>query len=202
MFNLEKSIAEWRKQMLAAGIQSPAPLDELEIHLREEISRAVDAGADPQAAFAIGVARIGPAAGLKSEFTKADGISSLIGADPDERTNRLLGLLWLVYCLGSFYHTTSGLMSVFPHARITPLFVLGWVMDFIYLRGVVAGVLVFNGVLRERRFIFMLAILDALGGVAFLISHAFQPLCLFFTVLGFVTIRLFWPGQKTKTATN
>jgi len=30
MFNLESSIARWREQMLAAGIQSPVPLDELE----------------------------------------------------------------------------------------------------------------------------------------------------------------------------
>jgi len=39
MFELEKSIADWRRQMLAAGIKSPLPLEELEIHLREEIER-------------------------------------------------------------------------------------------------------------------------------------------------------------------
>ena len=37
MFSLEKSIAGWREQMLAAGIKAPVPLEELEIHLREEI---------------------------------------------------------------------------------------------------------------------------------------------------------------------
>ena len=37
MFNLEQAIAEWRQQMLATGIQTPVPLEELEIHLREEI---------------------------------------------------------------------------------------------------------------------------------------------------------------------
>jgi len=201
MSELEKQISEWRRQMLAAGIKAPTPLDELEVHLREEISRAAEAGADPQAAFAMAAARIGSADGLNSEFKKAVGIAGMIGADPVERTNRLIGLLWLIYCLGSFYHTTSGLMSVFPHVQITPLFVFAWLMDFIYLRGVVASVLLFNGVMRERRYIFMLAILDALGGVAFLLSHAFQPLCFAFTVLGFVTIRLFWPTQKTKTIT-
>ena len=36
MFNLEEKISEWRKQMLAAGIRSPVPLEELEIHLREK----------------------------------------------------------------------------------------------------------------------------------------------------------------------
>ena len=44
MFNLEQSIAEWRKQMLAAGIKSPVPLEELEIHLREEIGRNIQFG--------------------------------------------------------------------------------------------------------------------------------------------------------------
>jgi hypothetical protein len=46
MFNLEQSIIEWRKQMLAAGIKTPVPLDELEIHLREEIERQMASGLD------------------------------------------------------------------------------------------------------------------------------------------------------------
>ena len=41
MFDLEKSIAEWRKQMLSAGIKTPVPLEELEIHLREEIEQQI-----------------------------------------------------------------------------------------------------------------------------------------------------------------
>ena len=34
MFDLEKSITRWREQMLAAGIKTPSPLEELENHLR------------------------------------------------------------------------------------------------------------------------------------------------------------------------
>lgn len=44
MFNLEQSIADWRRQMLATGIKTPAPLDELESHLREDIGALVSAG--------------------------------------------------------------------------------------------------------------------------------------------------------------
>ncbi|HEY5041998.1 MAG TPA: hypothetical protein VIK53_08340 [Verrucomicrobiae bacterium] len=51
MFNLEQSIADWRQQMLAAGIETPVPLDELEIHLREEIERQMKSGSDKQQAF-------------------------------------------------------------------------------------------------------------------------------------------------------
>ena len=44
MPDLEKSIAEWRRQMLAAGIKTPVPLEELEIHLREEIEQQMKSG--------------------------------------------------------------------------------------------------------------------------------------------------------------
>ena len=37
MFNLDQSITEWRRQMLAAGIKTPALLDELESHLRDDV---------------------------------------------------------------------------------------------------------------------------------------------------------------------
>ena len=36
MFNLDQSITEWRRQMVAGGIQSPRVLDELESHLRDD----------------------------------------------------------------------------------------------------------------------------------------------------------------------
>jgi len=39
MFDLEQSVSDWRRQMLAAGIRTPVPLDELETHLREDIEQ-------------------------------------------------------------------------------------------------------------------------------------------------------------------
>ena len=71
MFDLEKSIAEWRRQMLAAGIQAPVPLEELESHLREEIGQQTAAGLDEQAAFNLAVRQTGQAEVLKTEFAKA-----------------------------------------------------------------------------------------------------------------------------------
>ena len=70
MFDLEKSIAEWRKQMLAAGIKTPVPLEELDIHLREEIERQVKSGLKEQNAFEISVQRIGHPKMLDQEFKK------------------------------------------------------------------------------------------------------------------------------------
>jgi hypothetical protein len=70
MFDLEQAIADWRQQMLAAGIKTPVPLDELEIHLREEIERQMKSRLDEQKAFENSVQRIGSAGELKNEFEK------------------------------------------------------------------------------------------------------------------------------------
>src|ERR1017187_123363 len=71
MFNLEQSIAEWRRQMLAAGIQTPVPLEELESHLREAVDQQVRAGFSDQIAFGMAVRQIGQTGDLKTEFAKA-----------------------------------------------------------------------------------------------------------------------------------
>ncbi len=56
--------------MLAAGIKMPVPLEELEIHLREDVERQMRSGLNEQQAFEITVARIGEAAMIKKEFKK------------------------------------------------------------------------------------------------------------------------------------
>ncbi|HTB85624.1 MAG TPA: hypothetical protein VK742_18395 [Candidatus Sulfotelmatobacter sp.] len=73
MFNLEQAITEWRQQMLAAGIQSPASLNELEIHLREEIERQMKSGSNARTAFEISLQQIGRPEVLSHEFKKSEG---------------------------------------------------------------------------------------------------------------------------------
>lgn len=68
MFNLDQSILEWRRQMLAADINSPVPLDELETHLRDEIEQQAKSGVSEAEAFRAAVEKIGQAQTLKSEF--------------------------------------------------------------------------------------------------------------------------------------
>ncbi len=70
MFDLEKAIADWRKQMLAAGIRAPVPLEELENHLREEIEQRRKTGWEVQHAFENSVEHVGKARALNSEFKK------------------------------------------------------------------------------------------------------------------------------------
>jgi hypothetical protein len=70
MFEIEQSVADWRQQMLAAGIRSPVPLEELESHLREQVERHMQAGFSAQTAFECAVKLIGPGDALKGEFEK------------------------------------------------------------------------------------------------------------------------------------
>jgi uncharacterized membrane protein len=72
MFNLEQSIENWRQQMLAAGIKTPVPLEELEGHLREEIERLIRANANPQQAFEIALKQMGRPELLQNEFQKSE----------------------------------------------------------------------------------------------------------------------------------
>jgi hypothetical protein len=72
MFDLEQSISEWRKQMLAAGIKFPVPLEELENHLREEMERQMQSGLNEQKGFEISVQKIGQPKVLKNEFKKSE----------------------------------------------------------------------------------------------------------------------------------
>ena len=58
--------------MLAAGIKTPVPLEELEIHLREEIERQMKSGFDEQRAFEVSVQQIGQPKKLQSEFKKSE----------------------------------------------------------------------------------------------------------------------------------
>jgi len=72
MFDVEKAIVKWRKQMLAAGIKTPG-LEELETHLREDIERQVESGRSEAEAFEAAVQKIGQAYLIQDEFKKIDG---------------------------------------------------------------------------------------------------------------------------------
>jgi hypothetical protein len=71
MFDLERVITKWRKQMASGGVSNPVVLDELESHLREEIERQMRAGASAEQAFQVATQKIGAANALKNEFRKA-----------------------------------------------------------------------------------------------------------------------------------
>ena len=78
MFDLEQAIADWRRQMLAAGIQSPVPLVELEEHLREDVERQVQTGTDVHQAFNLASQQLGQAKRLKREFMKSYSVMDIV----------------------------------------------------------------------------------------------------------------------------
>lgn len=70
MFNLEQSIADWRRQMADSGIRTPDLLDELEGHLHDDVAQQVRSGLNAEQAFRTAIQRMGHADVLKSEFAK------------------------------------------------------------------------------------------------------------------------------------
>jgi hypothetical protein len=76
MFDLDQAIAKWRQKLIAVGIKTPVPLEELEIHLREEIERQMKLGFNEEQAFEMAVQRLGKANTLNKEFQKANPLTA------------------------------------------------------------------------------------------------------------------------------
>ena len=76
MLNLEQAIADWRKQMLAAGIKTPVPLEELESHLREDIEQQMQSGSNTEMAFESAAQKIGRVCALQTEFAKVGSVEN------------------------------------------------------------------------------------------------------------------------------
>jgi hypothetical protein len=170
MFNLEQTIAKWRKQMLVAGIKSPA-LDELENHLREEIERQIKSGASEQEAFQRTVLQIGQARELKTEFAKSGGFFGFLGSDPFMRTNRILGMLWLVFSALSFARVCHiGYHLLFYPALEYSRQIAGFVLFLfaLYGVGILGSILLLRGAKWGRHIIKIFAAFSLLCGIVFL----------------------------------
>jgi hypothetical protein len=102
MFNQEQAIANWRGRLAEGGVRSPAVLDELESHLREEMRRLVSAGTPEAEAFQLAQSRLGNTESLTTEFQKL--------------SDRLPVSRWLRVLLGS--GTLLALTTVLLAARL------------------------------------------------------------------------------------
>jgi len=87
MSDLDQSIAEWRRRMLAAGIKTPVPLVELENHLREDMDHLRSSGMPDAQAFEIAVTRLGKSGSMQTEFKK-------IGRMPSDFVG-LMSFIWI-----------------------------------------------------------------------------------------------------------
>ena len=70
MFNFERAIGEWRRQLGADGLKADALLDELESHVREDVDRQVQSGTGAEHAFHAAIRHLGQSGALREEFAK------------------------------------------------------------------------------------------------------------------------------------
>jgi|SRR6185503_14249893 hypothetical protein len=169
MFNLDKAIAEWRQQMLKAGLKSPVPLDELETHLRDDIQAQTPSGLDPQQAFDAAVLRIGQAGALKAEFEIAS----------KARKSRELKLMGAIIVGAACFYTLFVAVCV--------LFKLGSCSDFTFneqmsalVAGVLTALLLIGGRFGHRFFPVVSDKRTRMGIVAASFGLFFGWLCIYF----------------------
>jgi hypothetical protein len=72
MFDFEKAVSAWRKDLFHAGLHHPEVLDELENHLRDDVTKQIQSGTKEQVAFETAVQRIGQTKLIKMEFKKIE----------------------------------------------------------------------------------------------------------------------------------
>ena len=188
MFDLEQSIAEWRQQMQAAGIRTPVPLEELEIHLREDVERQMRSGFSEQEAFSSAIKKIGQPRLLKTEFQKADCIGTFM------KTYRILGVLWMALSgvLGTLFLFVL-LHTVFTHPKVLflPRFYLHTLCCLLYLAGGVAGFFLFHYTQWARRFVGLIAVLIMIVTIVqFVAYRSLSWACNIVSVLALVSVVL------------
>jgi hypothetical protein len=130
--------------MVAAGIATPVPLDELECHLREEVERQIQSGTNDQEAFQRTVLHIGQAQELKVEFAKAGNFLAFLGDDKFTIIHRILGALWLVLFSLGFVVMSREIILQLAHGRHGGL-LIGMPLWAMYGAGVGGSVLVIRG---------------------------------------------------------
>jgi hypothetical protein len=206
MFNLEQSLAQWRQQMLAAGIKSPATLEELESHLREEIERQKRSGIDARQAFETTILRIGQPEELKIEFAKGGGLFGFLGYDKFTRTNRILGTLWLVFSALSVARIFRMRAALFhppwqDPKHIATFFIVISLLLVMYLVGMFGSILLLRGAKWGRHIIRVFATFSLLCGIV-LFFKSFSVRESLFTAFFLVSVWFLFsqPTQKSQKA--
>ena len=211
MFDLEQSILEWRKEMLAAGLKAPVLLDELESHLREEVEANVSAGIDPREVFEAAIHEIGQIHSLKIEFAMAGGIHGWFDEEKAVRSHHTLGALWTLFCLWELIptawllsHMSKTAVYLPERMMIIPIFAI--IVD---LAGIYGGICLLLGVKLGRPIIRVVAAAVAIIIVANLADFRSRgPAWSILFVSGFLvvfcltTIWLFRSPRKPKLATK
>ena len=184
--------------MLAAGINTPAQLAELEAHLRDDVCQFTRTGLDERKAFENAAARaLARPAIFGPEISSCPWIY-----DHEPRSRPAPGS-----STAPAASITQPAASCFPSQsagfQFSTLFTLSVLFNFIYLRGLIASIQLFEGSRNACRFIIFLS---GAGRprrhIGVLSTKSFQPLSIAFTILGLVTLWILWPRRQLKTATE
>jgi hypothetical protein len=208
MFNLEQAILEWRRQMLAAGVKTPVPLDELETHLRDEIEQRTNSGLSEAEALQTAIQKMGQAGLLKAEFAKTSGFLDWFGDNRSTRINHVLGALWFAQCLWfliSMLVPLTQLLKIlfnFQSIALGSGFVILFVFIIIYGAGLRGSIDLFRGAASGRRLIRFLAILRLVAFVVQILR--FESVSVFGYILTIFNLISIWllrsPSVKNPNA--
>lgn len=147
--------------MLAAGIKSPVPLEELEGHLREEIEQQMQSGLAEAGAFRSAIQTMGQASLLKAEFDQTGGLDGWSGNNRFINTNRILGAFWVAQGFWYLSDLSALLGQVNPSPKNEPswgFFIVAMAVGAA-LAGVWGGVCLIRGTKSGRTIISAAAIL-------------------------------------------
>ena len=93
MFEIERAIKRWRKDFYANEAFEDGHIEELESHLRDEIEKLIDSGADHKEAFEKAVLTIGVHESMGAEFYKTH-TERLSGRPPWQAPRFMPALIW------------------------------------------------------------------------------------------------------------
>jgi hypothetical protein len=94
MFDLDKSILEWKQSFQQGSSIDQESIEELESHLRESVADLNRKGLNDEESFFVAINRLGHASSLKAEFKK----NSSLGANQDRLIWMLSGYLGINLC--------------------------------------------------------------------------------------------------------
>ena len=102
MFDLEKKMSDWKRDLLHGGDLDVDAVEELESHLRESYENLLGKGLEEEEAFLLALRRMGDKESLKEEFVKVGGLG---------RWSRRLGWMAIGYLVFAMSGKILGLVS-------------------------------------------------------------------------------------------
>jgi hypothetical protein len=166
MSKLEDCILDWREALNSQEVCGASDIDELELHLREEITNLTETGLSPTEAFMIGSGRLGGVRPLAQEFAKVN-VNAVFHRRLLWMSVGVLGYMLATYCATGL----SKCMALLAAKGGLRGYGLGLLVESLHIALLVAGVLaVVYFIKRHARRRTLPKCLDSLRNKVILIS--------------------------------